>query len=479
MEHLPIFLDIKNRKVIVDGGETIAARRVERALDAGAEVHVFAETLSDEFREMRDNPSLKHHKRAPMQPDFVSAVIAYGTTEDPIRDKALYDMANDAGALVNIADNTQYCDFITPSVIDRSPIVIAVSSGGEAPIIARILRARIEAILPAAYGRLATFVGGLRHQVMERITSPKTRREFWENTIDGAVADLFLADNIKAAEDRFHTNLDAAANGQKIARLGEVYLVGAGPGDPDLLTFRALHLMQRADVVLYDRLIGDGIINLVRRDAERIYVGKKPNEHRMKQQEISDLMVKLALEGKKVLRLKGGDPFIFGRGGEELETLAAANIPFQVIPGITAASGCASYAGIPLTHRDHAQSCVFVTAHGREGVLSLDWETLAKPNQTVAVYMGRSSLGFLMEEFIARGVASDTPAAIVDNGTRANQRVVIGDLSNLYERAEAADLQGPALVIIGSVVGLNEDLKWFRKDPEEQHSMSVKASPNL
>jgi uroporphyrin-III C-methyltransferase/precorrin-2 dehydrogenase/sirohydrochlorin ferrochelatase len=479
VDHLPIFLDVKDKKVIVDGGGTLAARRVERALDAGALVHVYAAELGGEFRELQNHPSLTHHTAAPQLPDFVGAAVAYGATENADRDRALYDMANHHRVLANVADVTEYCDFITPSIIDRSPLVIAISSGGAAPIIARILRARIEAILPAAYGKLAAFSGRLRERVMAKLKTPESRRLFWENTIDGPVADMFLAGDAKAAKKQFLKELDATALGQDIAKVGEVYLVGAGPGDPDLLTFRALHLMQRADVVLYDRLIGDGIINLVRRDAERIFVGKSPNDHAMDQQDISELMVKLAKDGKRVLRLKGGDPFIFGRGGEELETLAAANVPFQVIPGITAASGCASYAGIPLTHRDHAQSCVFVTAHGKDGVLSLDWETMARPGQTVAIYMGRSSLDFLMEEFIRRGVDPNTPAAIVDNGTRPNQQVIKGNLSNLYERAEAANLPGPALVIIGSVVELSDRLNWYKNYEADQHSMSLTARTKL
>ena len=479
MDHLPIFLDVKGKKVIVDGGGTLAARRVERALDAGALVHVYAETLSGEFRDLKDRAGLTHYTGAPQPDDFIDAVVAYGATENDERDRALFNMAHDHHVLANIADVTEYCDFITPSIIDRSPLVIAISSGGAAPIIARILRARIEAILPAAYGKLAAFSGRLRERVMTKLKTPESRRVFWESTIDGPVADMFLSGDEKSAKKQFLKELDATALGQDVEKVGEVYLVGAGPGDPDLLTFRALHLMQRADVVLYDRLIGDGIINLVRRDAERIYVGKLPQQHTMEQGDISDLMVKLAKEGKRVLRLKGGDPFIFGRGGEELETLAKAGVPFQVIPGITAASGCASYAGITLTHRDHAQACVFVTAHGRDGVLSLDWETMARPGQTVAIYMGRSSLDFLMAEFIRRGVDPNTPAAIVDNGTRPNQQVVKGTLSNLFERAEAANLPGPALVIIGSVVELSDTLNWYKNYEAEKHTMSLGATVDL
>ncbi len=479
MEYLPIFLDVKGRKVIVDGGETSAARRVERALDAGAEVHVFAEELGEEFRPFRDHPSLVHHTRPPAERDFVSAIVAYGTTEDPDRDARLYDLANDMRVLANVADNLPYCDFITPSIIDRSPIVIAISSGGNAPIIGRILKARIEAILPAAYGHLAAWIGTLRDRVMAVIDSPEGRRAFWESAIDGPVADQFLAGNLDGARDRFEDALEAARAGDSPANVGEVYLVGAGPGDPDLLTFRALHLMQRADVVLYDRLLGRGILNLVRRDAERIYVGKKAKDHTMAQEDISALMVRLAKEGKRVLRLKGGDPFIFGRGGEELETLADANIPFQIVPGITAASGCASYAGIPLTHRDHAQSCVFTTAHGRDGVIALDWEMLTKPQQTVAIYMGLGSLELLVDKFKEHGTHHDMPIAVIDKGTRQDQTVVTGTLLDIIEKVKQAELSGPSLVLIGTVVTLSDRLNWFAPGQADMHEMTIHAQTGL
>jgi len=479
MDYLPIFLDVNGKKVLVDGGDTAAARRVERALSAGAYVHVFCPNMSNEFRTLRDHPRVTHHQRAPEPEDFEDCVIAYGASDIEARDKRLYEMAKAAKVLVNVADVTQYCDFITPSIVDRSPIVIAISSGGTAPVIARILRARIEVMLPAAYGRLAAFVGGFRDRVMDRLKTTESRRHFWENTIEGQAGDHFLAGNEAKAEARLLADLDAAATGAETAHMGEVFLVGAGPGDPDLLTFRALHIMQRADVVLFDRLVSDEVMTLVRRDAERVYVGKLPQQHTMVQEDISELMVKLAKEGKRVLRLKGGDPFIFGRGGEELELLAAHNIPFQVIPGITAASGCASYAGIPLTHRDHAQSCVLITAHGKDGVLDLDWERLVRPDQTVVVYMGLSSVGILSEQFIKHGLDNATPAAVVDNGTRANQQVVAGTLGNIAARVDQSGIKGPALIIIGSVVGLRDELKWFADSSKESFQMSLQAQESL
>ncbi|MBZ0130404.1 MAG: siroheme synthase CysG [Rhodobacteraceae bacterium] len=473
MDYLPIFLDIRNRRVIVDGGETVAARRVERALSAGALVEVYNPDLSDEFRALKDHENLRHITRPLTGDDVKGAAIAYGASEDAARDRLLYDAAKAHGVLANVADVSEFCDFITPSVVDRSPLVVAISSGGAAPVIARILRARIESLLPPAYGRLAEFVGRFRDAVTAGIKKTVDRRRFWENTIEGTVGDLFLAGSADAAERHLQAELDAAASENPGARVGEVYLVGAGPGDPDLLTFRALRLMQRCDVVLYDRLVGDEIMALIRRDAERIYVGKLPKHHTMQQEDISQLLVDLALQGKRVLRLKGGDPFIFGRGGEEIEKLAENDIPFQVVPGVTAAAGCASYSGIPLTHRDHAQACLFVTAHGRDGVLGLDWDVLIRPQQTLAIYMGLSTLGYLAEEIVARGLSPDTPAAIIDNGTRPNQRVVVGTISDLLARAEAAGLKGPSIIIIGSVVNLHDKLQWFAKREATHYRMSL------
>jgi uroporphyrin-III C-methyltransferase/precorrin-2 dehydrogenase/sirohydrochlorin ferrochelatase len=360
----------------------------------------------------------------------------------------------------------ELCDFTMPSIVDRSPVVIAISTAGTSPILGRMIKARLETLLPAAYGRVADFVGRYRKKVGAALDDFQQRRRFWERILDGPVFDLVLAGHDAEAVAEFDAQLEAAARGAEHRQQGEVYLVGAGPGDPDLLTFKALRLMQRADVVLYDRLIGKGILNLVRRDAERIYVGKLPQEHTMAQHEISQMLLRLAQEGKRVLRLKGGDPFIFGRGGEEIALLAEAGIPFQVVPGITAASGCAAYAGIPLTHRDHAQACVFVTGHTKDGQLDLDWNMLLQPRQTVAVYMGLAHLADLTRAFIEKGAAASLPVALIENGTRPNQRVLNGTLDTIAEKAVKAGVKGPAILIIGSVVRLREKLGWYV--PEEQ-----------
>jgi uroporphyrin-III C-methyltransferase/precorrin-2 dehydrogenase/sirohydrochlorin ferrochelatase len=324
-----------------------------------------------------------------------------------------------------------------------------------------MLKARFETTIPAAYGRLAEFAGSYRDRIKAMIPNGTRRRRFWETMVSGPVAEHLFSNQLEQADLLMEKQLnEAARNGDK-PPLGEVYLVGTGPGDPDLLTFRALRLMQQADVVLYDRLIGDGVLNLVRRDAERIYVGKLKHNHTVPQEEISQKMIRLAREGKRVLRLKGGDPFVFGRGGEEIEALSDNGIAFQVIPGISAANGCAAYAGIPLTHRDHAQSCVFVTGHEKDGKLNLNWKSLIQKRQTVVVYMGLSSLDAITRGFIKNGADPHTPAAVIENGTRLGQRVIAGTLESLLEKTTAAEIRSPALIIIGSVVTLRDKLSWF------------------
>ncbi len=462
MRHLPIFLDIAGRRAIVVGGGVPAARRAETLLNAGARVAVHAESLCDDFAQLRARHAFEHVPHDPTPADLAGAALCIVAADHPERDARAHGLAKQAGVLVNVANAPDLCDFILPSIVDRSPIVVAISTGGASPLLGRMLRARIETTIPAAYGRLADFVRDMRGRVNARLASGVARRRLWESALDGPVAELVLAGDRARAVAALDEELAQASDDGDMSVRGEVYLVGAGPGDPDLLTFRALRLMQKADVVLHDNLVDPSIVELARREAERIYVGKRKGDHALPQEEIGDLLVRLARQGKRVLRLKGGDPFVFGRGGEEIETLAQHRIPFQVCPGVTAAIGCAAYAGIPLTHRDHAQSVVFVTASGRNGPLDLDWSALAKPGQTAAVYMGLSRIEALMSEFEKHGADPDTPAAIVDNGTRPNQRVVTGTVRTLAEKARAADLRGPTIVIVGSVVTLREKLDWRR-----------------
>ncbi|PZR31607.1 MAG: uroporphyrinogen-III C-methyltransferase, partial [Ectopseudomonas oleovorans] len=361
------------------------------------------------------------------------------------------------GIPVNVVDAPALCSVIFPAIVDRSPLIVAVSSGGDAPVLARLIRAKIETWIPATYGQLANLGKRFRERVKQLFPDVQQRRVFWEDVFQGQIAESVFAGKPEEGERLLEERLAGAAP----RALGEVYLVGAGPGDPDLLTFRALRLMQQADVVLYDRLVAPAIIELCRRDAERIYVGKRRADHAVPQEQINQLLIDLARQGKRVLRLKGGDPFIFGRGGEEIEQLAAEDIPFQVVPGITAASGCAAYAGIPLTHRDHAQSVRFVTGHLKDGSSNLPWKDLVAPGQTLVFYMGLAGLSGICEQLIAHGRSAATPAALVQQGTTQNQRVFTGTLETLPQLVAQHEVHAPTLVIVGEVVTLRDKLAWF------------------
>ncbi len=457
MDHLPIFLTMKGRRAIVAGGGLPAARKVDLLVRAGCKPLVIAPSLDEELTRFAASGDIVHRPGPVVADDLAGCTIAIGASEDKAVNRHLHGLAKAAAIPVNIVYDPALCDFILPALVDRAPVLVAVSSGGAAPLLTRALKARFETMIPSAYGRLAQFAGEYRDRVKQALPDAQARRRFWEDAIGGPIAEHLFSGREDAAKALLARRLEDRSSAPE----GEVYLVGAGPGDPDLLTFRALRLMQQADVVLHDRLIGDGILNLVRRDAERIYVGKQPQNHTVPQEEISDLLVRLARQGKRVLRLKGGDPFIFGRGGEEIESLAASGIAFQVVPGVTAASGCAAYAGIPLTHRDHAQSCIFVTGHATDGRPDLDWNALIRPRQTVVIYMGLSSLEQIADDYIAHGGDADTPAAVIENGTRPDQRVFTGTIGTLPALAANEDLKGPALIIIGGVVGLRDGLNWY------------------
>jgi uroporphyrin-III C-methyltransferase/precorrin-2 dehydrogenase/sirohydrochlorin ferrochelatase len=462
MDFLPIFLNIRQQPCIVVGGGEVAARKVALLLKAGANVTVIAPRLV---------PSLHsaniHHVDSTFREELLDGAkldvpkIIIAATDDHAVNLAVHAAATARGILVNVVDTPALCTFVMPAVIDRSPIIVAVSSGGAAPVLARMLRARLETLIPAGYGRLATLASKFRDQVKQKLGEGLPRRAFWEHIFEGSIGEDMLAGREQLAEQRLQQAVEQA---QKPAS-GEVYLVGAGPGDPDLLTFRALRLMQKADVVLYDNLVSEGVMELVRREAERIYVGKKRAEHTMPQEGINDLLVRLALEGKRVLRLKGGDPFIFGRGGEEIEKLAENGIPFQVVPGVSAANGVASYSGIPLTHRDYAQSVIFTTGHLRDdSSLDLDWVALARPQQTVVIYMGLTGLAEICRQLIAHGLPSDWPAAVVQQGTTRHQRVITATLADLAQKVEATGLKAPTITIVGEVVKLRDKLSWFEPD---------------
>ena len=459
MDYLPLFVDLNDRACFVVGGGEIAARKAGLLRKANAKVTVVAPEVSNSTQKMIDAGEVTWLQAEFNAEQLSNQILVIAATDDEAVNRDVYEQAKLKNILVNVADCPELCDFILPSILDRSPIVVAVSSGGKSPILARQLRARLETLIPPSYGRLATLVGGYRDKVKNKLPTLDMRRRFWETVLQGKVADHVLAGRDEQGEQALNAILESANTDE--LRQGEVYLVGAGPGDPELLTFKALRLMQQADVVLYDRLVSKGVLDLVRREAEMIYVGKQRAWHHVRQNEINELLLEHAKQGKRVLRLKGGDPFIFGRGGEEIQTLAAENIPFQVVPGITAASGCASYAGIPLTHRDYSQSCIFVTGQLKEGELDLNWSALVQPRQTVVVYMGLAGLASLSMQLQQHGMPSDTPAALVQQGTTEHQKVWVSTIANLPSVAEHEQPVAPTLVIIGHVVSLHNSLSWF------------------
>ena len=457
MDYLPIFADVRNKLCLVVGGGEVAKRKAGVLLEAGANVRVVAPQIAPGLAEQQRIEAI-HARFSEQHLDGAALVIA--ATDDRSVNRQVSKAARARNIPVNVVDDPELCSFIMPAILDRSPLMVAFSSGGASPVLTRMMRGKLETMIPQNYSRLAAFAERFRELVKQRVTAPAKRRIFWENALEGVVAEKVLTGDEDSAEQTLRQMLADEDNIEH----GEVYLVGAGPGDPDLLTFRALRLLQKADVVVYDNLVSKPILDMARRDAERIYVGKKRNDHTLPQEGINQLLVRLAKQGKRVLRLKGGDPFIFGRGGEEIETLAGHGIPFQVVPGITAASGVASYAGIPLTHRDHAQSCIFVTGHLKDGSMKLDWDMLARPKQTIVVYMGLLGLETLCSELVAHGMPESTAAAIVQQGTTQNQRVVTGTLATLPSIALREHLHAPTLIIVGGVVTLRDKLSWFKPE---------------
>lgn len=452
MDYLPTFLRLKGRPVLVVGGGCAAARKVDLLRKTGATITVAAPHLCGDLARLADAGAIAWLASSFRADDFADVALVIGASGDDTIDRGVAAAAQAARVPVNVVDRPDLSTFIVPAIIDRSPIVIGISSGGTAPVLARRLRADLEYRLPAALGRLARFAGSFRDAVRAKIADPGARRRLWETVFDGPIAAHVLAGDEPAAREA----MLQLVNGRSAATSpqGSVAIVGAGPGDPDLLTFKALRAMQAADVIVYDRLIGDDILDYVRRDAERIFVGKEKGRHTLSQEAINRLLIARARAGQRVVRLKGGDPFVFGRGGEEADALRAAGIAVDVVPGITAATGCAAAAGLPLTHRDHASAVTFVTGHGKDGEPDLDWPALAALDHTLVVYMGLSTAGAIADGLIAHGKRPDTPAAVVENGTRPNQRVVTGTLAELGQLVAQAALSGPALIVVGDVAAL-------------------------
>lgn len=468
MEFLPLFFKLEDRQTLLVGGGQIALRKARLLIRTKAIVSVISHAVDPQLAKLLadNNGTFSLGDYTPAHLDNKLLVIA--ATDNQALNRQVYTDALARNIPVNVVDNPDLCTFVFPAIVDRSPILIAISSGGYAPVLVRLLRGKLETLIPNGYSKLAILAGQFRSRVKAKFDTINQRRNFWESVLQGQVAETMLAGREQDAYQLMEHKLN---NADTSLPAGEVYLVGAGPGDPELLTFKALRLMQQADVVFYDALVSKEIMELCRRDADLIFVGKNRANHSVPQQNINQMLIDHAKLGRRVVRLKGGDPFIFGRGGEELQSLREEGIPFQVVPGITAASACSTFAGIPLTHRDFSQSVTFVTGQQKNRSSELDYSHLVRGDQTVVFYMGLHNLEDICHKLVAAGQSSQTPVAIVSRGTAVDQKVLVGTLETLVDLQAAAQLPAPALIIVGSVVLLQEQLQWFG----EQHFAKATA----
>ncbi|MEM5528415.1 siroheme synthase CysG [Gammaproteobacteria bacterium AS21] len=458
MNYLPLFFKLENRAALLVGGGQVALRKARLLIRNKTILTVVSHQIDPQLADLLEKNN-GHAIIGDYSADLLQdKLLVIAATDDSQLNIKVYQDAMARSIPVNVVDCPEFCTFVFPAIVDRSPIVIAISSGGEAPVLVRVLRAKLETLIPNGYSRLASLAGEFRSKVKEKFTTINQRRRFWESVLQGQIAETMLAGRDKDAHEMMVKKLHEA---DTQLPAGEVYLVGAGPGDPELLTFKALRLMQQADVVMYDALVSKEVMELCRRDADLIFVGKHRDNHAVEQQDINQMLIDHAKKGRRVVRLKGGDPFIFGRGGEELQSLREHGIAFQVVPGITAASACSTYAGIPLTHRDFAQSVIFVTGQQKNRSTELDYSQLVGNDQTIVFYMGLHNLADICQKLVAAGKSSDTPAAIVSRGTCADQQVLIGTLSTLVDQQKHAALPAPSLIIVGEVVSLQDQLQWF------------------
>jgi len=521
MNTFPLFFKLEDRKVLIVGGGDVALRKADLLSRAGACITILAPNISTDIQDLLSDSKHELVYENYNKSHMTDARVIIAATDDETLNHQIHADATELNIPVNVVDTPHLCDFIFPAIVDRNPIVIGISSNGKAPVLARLLRARLETLIPQGYGKLAKLAGEFRAEVKTKIPTLTGRRQFWERAFEGQVSQLMFAGNEAQATAQLKADLESTAAALKNnanntvnldayspatttsqhadghstetlsatapitadeltathtksaqAAVGEVYIVGAGPGDPELLTFKALRLMQQADIVYYDASVSPQVLDLCRRDADKVFVGKKRSNHAVAQLGINELLVNSAKEGRRVVRLKGGDPFIFGRGGEEIESLRAHGVPYQVVPGITAANAAASYAGIPLTHRDHSQSVRFVTGFLKAGAPNEKFENLLDTNETVVFYMGLHSLARLTTGLIDAGRSSETPIAIVSNASMANQQVLTGTLANIVELQEQAQLPTPALLIMGDVVALHDDLAWYNRQ-NQQHDQNT------
>ncbi|WP_019672464.1 siroheme synthase CysG [Psychrobacter lutiphocae] len=473
MNTFPLFFKFTNQPVLIVGGGEVAQRKADLLSRTGANITIVAPQISDSIRHLLSDSK---HTLIAEQYDkqyLAGKRIVIAGTDDEMLNHQVHADCQALNIPVNVVDTPPLCDFIFPAIVDRSPIVIGISSNGKAPVLARLTRARLEALIPQGYGKLAKLAGDMRDEVKSKIPTLTGRRQFWEKAFEGKVSELMFAGRESEAEQALKqdleathnrlSNLDAAksAESNKLGNVGEVYIVGAGPGDPELLTFKALRLMQQADIVYYDALVSAEVLDLCRRDADKVFVGKKRSNHAVAQQNINQMMIDAANTGKRVVRLKGGDPFVFGRGGEEIQALRAANIPYQVVPGITAAGAAACYTGIPLTHRDYAQSVRFVTGFLKSGEPNTGFAALTNPKETLVFYMGLHSLGRLTAGLIEAGRDPNTPIAIVSHASLPTQQTMTGSLQDIAKKHEDSPLPTPALLIVGDVAKLHDELAWY------------------
>ena len=456
MDIFPISLKLQQQPCLIVGGGHIAYRKAVLLAKAGAVIHVIAPEIESNLLEIVES-SQGQYVQAPFSPDIQlrNYRLVIAATNDKAVNIQVFEACEAEKILVNSVDDLPHCRFMVPAIIDRSPLVVSIATNGTSPVLSRQIRTQLEATIPHGMGKLADFSGQWRASVKAKIINPDERRIFWEDLYASPLKEHVFNDNIVEAN-----RLIEQALLEWKAPKGEVYLVGAGPGDPELLTLKALRLMQQADVVIYDRLVSPAILELCRRDADKIYVGKARSNHSVAQEGINALLVEYAAQGKRVCRLKGGDPFIFGRGGEEIQELFAAGVAFQVVPGITAASGCSAYAGIPLTHRDYAQSVRFLTGHLKEGSPELPWKELVYENQTLVLYMGLVGLEKICAQLIVHGQRPNMPVALISKGTTPEQKVVVGTLADIASKVSEYQIQAPTLTIIGEVVSLREQLQW-------------------
>lgn len=498
MNTFPLFFKLEGRKVLIVGGGEVALRKADLLSRAGACITILAPDISHEIRELLSDNKHELIEKNYHKSYMSGARVIIAATDDETLNHEIYADATELNIPVNVVDTPPLCDFIFPAIIDRNPIVIGISSNGKAPVLARLLRARLETLIPQGYGKLAKLAGDFRSEVKSKIPTLTGRRQFWERAFEGQVSQLMFAGNETEAAAQLQADLDSTAaaihdkahaaenttptlsdeSEKKSPPVGEVYIVGAGPGDPELLTFKALRLMQQADIVYYDALVSPQVLDLCRRDADKVFVGKKRSNHTVAQLGINELLVNSAKEGRRVVRLKGGDPFIFGRGGEEIESLRAHGVPYQVVPGITAANAAASYAGIPLTHRDHSQSVRFVTGFLKAGTPNNNFKNFLNTDETVVFYMGLHSLARLTEGLVDAGRSADTPIAIVSNASMPNQQVLTGTLASIVSQQETAQLPTPALLIMGDVVSLHHDLAWYNLQNQQLNQSSDDIAKN-